>query len=250
MVTFSNVCFSFFLSLSISSFIDLASCNPAFLPPKVFDDAPDEDGLGGDRSLSASSLILLGGEVSESGSSLICRGGDRSSSISCLIWNSFSRFLFRVGEMSLSESSLSVLLDGLSFARFRTGELSSLLFGRLGGEASLFELSWRLLGGDSSLSCRFLPGEEVSLFELSWRFFREKFSGETGSSFICNDSCLLPLFAWLDFQPPVVNFSWRMTWRKMNCHCLHYSTKKLIVIGLNSSNFHNKPDNFKLNVIY
>jgi hypothetical protein len=43
--------------------------------------------------------------------------------------------------MSLSDSSLSVLLDGLSFARFRTGELSSLLFGRLGGEASLFELS-------------------------------------------------------------------------------------------------------------
>ena len=78
--------------------------------------------------------------------------------------------------MSSAECSLRVFLDGLSFDLFRAGELSSFFIARLGGEASLFELSCRLLGGDASLSCRRLGeaslscrclGGEASLFELS-----------------------------------------------------------------------------------
>ena len=93
-LTPSNAFASFLLCSTISSFIDFASCSPAFFPSSVvllgF--------LGGDKSSSFSCLIL-GGDISLSeplGSFLIL-GGEISLSAP------LGSFLILGGEISLSE---------------------------------------------------------------------------------------------------------------------------------------------------
>lgn len=172
-LTFENIWFSFFLSLSASFLISAAEESPALAPPWVLSglaplppsllSAPLGWGcsslppcfllLGGDWSASFPGFLFLGGDWSESLSRRFFLGGGWSESLPCLV--------FLGGDWS--ESCLCLLAGDWSKS------LSCLFSGTGGSMGANLDRLWVGFCPRLRLSTVILRGGELSA-SLAWRF--------------------------------------------------------------------------------